>query len=72
MLLSFQFIMTYWTLLETSKFGLLNLLREYTIQNVDTEVYIEEYSADVENEVSPDEDILENGFSRQVTFYEKD
>lgn len=30
-----------------------------TIQNVDTEV-------------SPDEDILENGFSRQVTFYEKD
>ena len=43
-----------------------------TIQNVDTEVYIEEYSADVENEVSPDEDILENGFSRQVTFYEKD
>lgn len=25
-----------------------------TIQNVDTEVYIEEYSADVENEVSPD------------------
>lgn len=24
------------------------------------------------NEVSPDEDILENGFSRQVTFYEKD
>ena len=35
-----------------------------TIQNVDTEVYIEEYSAD--------EDILENGFSRQVTFYEKD
>lgn len=33
---------------------------------------IEEYSADVENEVSPDEDILENGFSRQVTFYEKD
>lgn len=28
--------------------------------------------ADVENEVSPDEDILENGFSRQVTFYEKD
>lgn len=32
-----------------------------TIQNVDTEVYIEEYSADVEN-----------GFSRQVTFYEKD
>lgn len=36
------------------------------------EVYIEEYSADVENEVSPDEDILENGFSRQVTFYEKD
>ena len=72
MLLSFQFIMTYWTLLETSRFGLLNLLREYTIQNVDTEVYIEEYSADVENEVSPDEDILENGFSRQVTFYEKD
>lgn len=43
-----------------------------TIQNVDTEVYIEEYSADVENEVSPDKDILENGFSRQVTFYEKD
>lgn len=43
-----------------------------TIQNVDTEVCIEEYSADVENEVSPDEDILENGFSRQVTFYEKD
>ena len=43
-----------------------------TIQNVDTEVYIEEYSADVEDEVSPDEDILENGFSRQVTFYEKD
>lgn len=36
-----------------------------TIQNVDTEVYIEEYSADVENEVLPDEDILENGFSRQ-------
>jgi hypothetical protein len=35
-------------------------------------VYIEEYSADVENEVSPDKDILENGFSRQVTFYEKD
>lgn len=32
----------------------------------------QEYSADVENEVSPDEDILENGFSRQVTFYEKD
>lgn len=30
------------------------------------------YSADVENEVSPDEDILENGFSKQVTFYEKD
>lgn len=29
-------------------------------------------SADVENEVSPDEDILENGFTRQVTFYEKD
>lgn len=29
-------------------------------------------AADVENEVSPDEDILENGFSRQVTFYEKD
>lgn len=26
----------------------------------------------VENEVSPDKDILENGFSRQVTFYEKD
>lgn len=26
----------------------------------------------VENEVSPDEDILENGFSKQVTFYEKD
>ena len=25
-----------------------------TIQNVDTEVYIEEYSADVKNEVSPD------------------
>ena len=43
-----------------------------TIQNVDTEVYIEEYSADVENEVSPDKDILENGFSRQVTFYEND
>lgn len=43
-----------------------------TIQNVDTEVYIEEYSADVEDEVSPDKDILENGFSRQVTFYEKD
>lgn len=43
-----------------------------TIQNADAEVYIEEYSADVENEVSPDEDILENGFSRQVTFYEKD
>lgn len=39
---------------------------------LDTEVYIEEYSADVENEVSPDEDKLENGFSRQVTFYEKD
>lgn len=31
-----------------------------------------EVRADVENEVSPDEDILENGFSRQVTFYEKD
>lgn len=33
--------------------------------------YIKE-NTDVENEVSPDEDILENGFSRQVTFYEKD
>lgn len=28
--------------------------------------------ANQRGEVSPDEDILENGFSRQVTFYEKD
>lgn len=28
---SFQFIMTYWTLLETFKFGLPNLLHEYTL-----------------------------------------
>lgn len=44
------------------------------IQNADTEVYIEEYSADAGliDEVSPDEDVLENGFSRQVTFYERD
>lgn len=45
-----------------------------TIQNANTEVCIEEYSADagLMNEVSPDEDVLENGFSRQVTFYERD
>ena len=44
------------------------------IQNADTEVCIEEYLADtgLMNEVSLDEDVLENGFSRQVTFYEKD
>lgn len=43
-----------------------------TIQNADTEVYIEEYSANIENEASLDEDILESVFSRQVTFYERD
>lgn len=113
MLLSFQFIMTYWTLLETSPIARIYLddcikyigedtkdlkygdllcvysmtlseyslyamqLSNYKLHKLDTSVCALErkgyaLAKDTKVKVSPDKDILENGFSRQVTFYEKD
>lgn len=63
--------------LKKGKFKIVEGTRVRMVSSKDTHIVEEAYGTVVnpgirESEVSPDEDILENGFSRQVTFYEKD